>query len=575
MKQKAYSYIRFSTLEQKKGDSLRRQMQGAEDWAKEHDYILDDRMKDEGLSAFKGDHKIKGSLGRFLKLVKAGKIEKESVLIVESMDRLSREPYLTAFDQLRELTKCGVRVVTLDPVGDYTEKNLSENIGGLMSAISDMDRAHRESSLKSKRLKSTWEAKRSNINNKVLTNRCPAWLKRSEDWKEYEKIKDRCLLIKKIFKLYLTGKSSFAIEKQLNQTRDNWKPQGRKKLSAGWRKSYVDKILRNPAVIGQYQPHKMIDGKRQPVGDSVSDYFPQVVPDDLFYAVQQKIAENRKGWRGGRTGKISNLFSYLAKCGYCGSAMHFINKGDGNSYLVCDRGKRKIDCKAITWRYDEFETDLLKLALVNVDVSSLLPDHEEAENEISNLQQKQLAIQGRLNIVESEIENLSETIATTSDIRVRKLLDEKLIHRLNEKETFQKQEAETEMKINDLEKRGIDIKERLSNLKELNEKMRDLKGKRLIDLRFKLRELLRSLIERIDVYPGGFKDRKHLNKLKSDKDERKFFAKGIDNKDFRFYEVHLKACKRSFKRSWYLPETYKKLEKLDKKREAKIVPFPM
>jgi DNA invertase Pin-like site-specific DNA recombinase len=30
MKPKAYSYIRFSTPEQEKGDSLRRQMEGAE-----------------------------------------------------------------------------------------------------------------------------------------------------------------------------------------------------------------------------------------------------------------------------------------------------------------------------------------------------------------------------------------------------------------------------------------------------------------------------------------------------------------------------------------------------------------
>ena len=108
-----------------------------------------------------------------------------------------------------------------------------------------------------------------------------AWLQRSEDWKKYEKIKDRSLLIKRIFKLYLSGKSSFAIEKQLNQIRDIWKPQGRKKLSAGWRKSYIDKILRNPAVIGEFQPHKMINGKRTPTGEPIPDYYPRIISDLL------------------------------------------------------------------------------------------------------------------------------------------------------------------------------------------------------------------------------------------------------------------------------------------------------
>ncbi len=71
-KPKAYSYIRFSTTDQRKGDSLRRQLELSENYAKEHNLELDKtlKLKDLGLSAFKGEHTSKGALGKFLDLVR-------------------------------------------------------------------------------------------------------------------------------------------------------------------------------------------------------------------------------------------------------------------------------------------------------------------------------------------------------------------------------------------------------------------------------------------------------------------------------------------------------------------------
>lgn len=567
MKQKVYSYIRFSSPEQKKGDSLRRQTQGAEDWAREHGYILDNELtlKDEGLSAFKGKHRTEGALGEFFKLVQDGKVIKGSALIVESLDRLSREEPLTALMRFTDLINAGIRVVTFMPKGDYTEKNLNENVGFLMSAISDMDRAHKESSRKSDRLKATWDQKRANSKTKVLTGRCPAWLKRSEDWTEYHKIDGRWQIIEKIFQMKLSGKSPRTIAKELNGAEGIWKPKN------GWRNSYINKILRSRAVIGEYQPHKMVNGKRQPVGDPLLNYFPVIVSPDLFYAVQEQIRKNRQNYHGGRTGKVRNLFSHIAKCGYCGGAMHFVNKGKppkGGSYLLCDNAKRKNGCKYISWRYDEFEQDILRFVSVDIDVSQLLPDYKQLESEISILQREKSSIQGQLSRVQSEIGNLTDSVSTTQDKRLRLLLENKITDRLDEKERFEKLESEAEIKINDLKHVNGSVQERISNVKELYETMQDLKDrdeKALIDLRFRLRQMLRNLIDRIDLYPGGFIDRNHVNELHPP-DKREIYYEGIDNKDFRFYQVDLKGC-RSFKRGWYTPETYEKLKALDRKRE--------
>lgn len=87
----AYSYIRFSHPTQIKGDSLRRQLSRSEQFAQQHGLELDTTMRDPGLSAYTGEHRHKGALSAFLARVEAGAIAPGSYLIVENLDRLSRE----------------------------------------------------------------------------------------------------------------------------------------------------------------------------------------------------------------------------------------------------------------------------------------------------------------------------------------------------------------------------------------------------------------------------------------------------------------------------------------------------
>jgi DNA invertase Pin-like site-specific DNA recombinase len=79
----AYSYIRFSTPEQLKGDSLRRHLKGSQEWADEHGLPLDTQLRDLGLSGYTGANRIKGALGKFHELVNNGSIPQGSVLIVD------------------------------------------------------------------------------------------------------------------------------------------------------------------------------------------------------------------------------------------------------------------------------------------------------------------------------------------------------------------------------------------------------------------------------------------------------------------------------------------------------------
>src|SRR5262245_19177135 len=87
----AFSYLRFSSKKQGAGDSIRRQYELAEAWAKKIGIPLDTSLRiDKGISAFKGKNADIGSLGEFLRLVENGRIPKGSYLVVESLDRLTR-----------------------------------------------------------------------------------------------------------------------------------------------------------------------------------------------------------------------------------------------------------------------------------------------------------------------------------------------------------------------------------------------------------------------------------------------------------------------------------------------------
>ena len=77
-------------------------------------------------------------------------------------------------------------------------------------------------------------------------------------------------------------------------------------MTEGWRYSYIRKILKNRAVIGEYQPHMRRDGKRIPTGDPIPKYFPEIVKPKIFYAVQKLLEVNRG--KGGRTGMVGSIF---------------------------------------------------------------------------------------------------------------------------------------------------------------------------------------------------------------------------------------------------------------------------
>ena len=121
----AYSYVRFSTPEQARGESFRRQIELARAYAAKHGLHLDESFRDEGVSAFKGRHRDeRAALGAFLSRVESGDVAKGSYLLVESLDRLSREEVVDALELFLGLTRNGIVIVTLADQRVYSRASL-------------------------------------------------------------------------------------------------------------------------------------------------------------------------------------------------------------------------------------------------------------------------------------------------------------------------------------------------------------------------------------------------------------------------------------------------------------------
>lgn len=345
---KAYSYIRFSSSRQRGGDSVRRQMEMAHNYARENGLDLQDLcLEDLGVSAFRGDNIASGALSTFLEFVHGGLIERGSYLLVENFDRLSRQQTEVALANFLNIVNAGVVLVTLSDGHVYRAGELDSM--SLMMSILYMARANDESEQKSRRTKAVWTARRQSAreNGQFITNsNFPRWLVRHGSQLI---IKDGAKeLLERIFNLSCDGMGHEAIAKILNESGCTTFQHGKE-----WVPGTVGALLKNRAVLGEYQPHEFIDGVRRPVGDVISGYYPQVIEPSLFLSAQNAISSRNRRGAGYRRGTFSNLFIGLVRC-QCGRSMTLSRKGSQSSYLKC----QGTDCTGGV-RYEYAESQIL------------------------------------------------------------------------------------------------------------------------------------------------------------------------------------------------------------------------
>lgn len=429
---RAFSYLRFSTPEQLKGDSLRRQVDMAQEYARRNGLVLDQDLTfhDIGVSAFRGQNAADGRLAYFLEAVRTGLVPQGSILLVEQLDRVSRLAPRRALRVLEDIVEAGVSVVTLNDERVYTSESMDRDPMDLMISILTFMRANEESATKSRRLKQAWAAKRDRAATKPLTSRVPAWLELDGETGLFRLIPERADVVRRIFAMTLDGCGQHKIAETFN--REGLRPWGRGRF---WQRSYIAKILANPAVLGIMTPHVMEHDegrkRRKPLG-ALEGYYPAVISPETYADVEALRAGERAPSRGRHTvAPISNVLAGMATCPSCGGTMTRVQKGK-KSYpaLVCSAAKAGAGCAyrsvryawvedAILSRLGEYLNDTpagdaspeLEQEIINADHSV---DHlkKQAASLLDNLTyERSPAIVARLREVEQNLEEAEASLA--------------------------------------------------------------------------------------------------------------------------------------------------------------------
>lgn len=498
----AFSYIRWSHPSQTEGDSLRRQLADTVEYCKENNLKLNDSLKlvDAGRSGFFKSNIHKGRLGEFLKMVREARIAKGSVLIIENLDRLTRAQVGDALEILRSILRYGVDVVTLTDKHRYTKASLNNPLE-LMLSIMTFYRSHDESVQKINRVRKAWAEKRTMLNQKKLTARAPYWLQYDEKTGEFRQRPEAVKIIRRIFKLSFNGMGHGSIARTLNL-------EGVRNFAkhTDWQPSYVAKILCNRAVIGEYQPFTWrsqeneetgeIRRYREPIGEPVKGYYPEIIKPEHFDAVQQRKRDRRSTvgrlYPDGKSkgpAVLSNLFTGRAKCGFCGGPMVFVNKGSDSVALVCDKARRGLGCRYVGYPYKEFEAAFLKHCS-ELNLNELFTD-DAAEYVISEVEAKESEI-GKL---KSQIERLVTAMRTTKkepDAIVNEVsrLEDDLQARQQELRHLREKEAEIRSEGN-----------RVKSLQAVIEELHSAPASKLNEMRHAVRQRILACVKCITVYP--------------------------------------------------------------------------
>jgi DNA invertase Pin-like site-specific DNA recombinase len=498
----------MSSSRQIDGDSLRRQLEASELYAEANGLELDTTLRDLGVSAFDGSNVQYGALGVFLEKARNGEIAKNSFLLVESLDRLSRDYVDEAYDLFRAILKADIIIVTLVDGQEYSRESIRKNWVQIIISLAIMSRAHEESAIKSKRLRELWIEKRKLIHMEKLTARAPHWLILSKDRKQFLPDPKRVPVVQRIFREYVDGIGQGTIAKRLNKDGVPSFGKGRKKeKSDGWHGGTVSKIIPNRAVTGWYQPHRLeiveengVRTKvRVPVGEPIPDYFPRIIDEDLWLKAQHigatRLSQFRgTGWkpnaRGPKGVYYSNIFTGFSRCAKCGAA--YVIKPAGArqvSVLRCSKERRGMCDNTHREKYDRMERAVVEFLGFY--------ETEEQSPEIADLRRQIAEHLSRKADLERRIENLKDKIEEGEPV--------------GDRVAVRQAELDTAiLTIQDLQKRlgGLQVMapsdERLETFKSFYECMQTVSESERYAFRAKVAQAIREVVERLVFHPDGW-----------------------------------------------------------------------
>jgi DNA invertase Pin-like site-specific DNA recombinase len=490
----AYSYSRYSSKAQAQGDSLRRQLASAYAYAEDHKLALNTELQDLGLSGYTGANRYKGALASFLARIEAGEIERGSYLLIDSVDRLSREKLLTATGLWLSIAGAGINIVNLSSGSVF---NAEATAPDMILLVLEIERAHRESAEKGRKVAKAREHARSEAREgkKIWTRTAPAWLRWSDEIGGFEKIPEKVAVIQQMFDMVDSGMGVGAVALRLNNARVPTFGEGRK-AKTGWREARIHQIITGKHVLGEYQPHTTarIDGGRvrKAAGEPIQGYYPKVIDEGQFWRVQEGLKSRSFGGRAQNLNEFSNLLIGQIRCRGCGCPVGIqrARRTDGMKvFLRCHTATKRGTCDhRARLPYAPLEAAIIQ-HVKEWKIPSSQPEPDSSGTEAA-------IIRGQITTLESKLENWSAALGAGSPSDAPKFLLAQMTKAEADIDAAKRQLREVEGTIK-AKATDLSLSSRQDALRSLLEKMDEAEGEELYELRAAVSNAFRGVIQQI------------------------------------------------------------------------------
>jgi DNA invertase Pin-like site-specific DNA recombinase len=412
-----YGYVRWSADSQEEGDSRTRQEGYVAAWLKKNanrvqwDRSLGDDgfFRDEGKSGHLRTSLDGYKLGEFLEHCKSGRVQKGSYLLVENLDRITREHPWEALRLVDSLLRAGVVLVSLSPEKEYRDRLEFTDI---MVVAATTERAYQESDKKRERCGKAWQALKANAaGGAVMTSNVPSWcavVGRKRIGSRYvggtiKADPAKAATVQRLFELVLTGKGCKALAEQMTAERVPVVGRGKR-----WTESVVYNILTNPAVHGEYRPHvgrmgngtKGIPHTRKPTGQVLPNYYPAIIDKTRFQVVADELA--RRFSFKGRRGKHVNLFAGMLIDARDGGGFSYRHSNTHPPTLIPLGAKSGTGGEWTSFNADVFE-DCILSELAELKAAAIFPENDRG-GKVSDISARHAAKENELREFQKEID---------------------------------------------------------------------------------------------------------------------------------------------------------------------------
>lgn len=322
-------YGRFSSKPQERGDSKRRQIEGARAYAAKEGYTVVAEYFDEAVSGKDGLN-LEREFGRLIHEASSG-----DTIFVEILDRIGRQNPFVLGKLIYDLISKGLTIITWTDrkTIDATTINTLET---QFSVFTGSAVGHQENVRKIGRIR---EVTNQSLKDGVEGIQSPTLVKFLPQCFEWDILKkqivlneDKAAVIRRIFDEFNNGVGRTSICQRLNKDGIPT-PYKSGKQTIGtkrWMETSITKILKNESYAGVLH-----------VKNYSIQCIPVVIDKETFQKTQMLIHrhQNRKGKLSGR---INNLFPNIAKC-VCGASMkvNICPQRNGSKYYMfrCEGAK--------------------------------------------------------------------------------------------------------------------------------------------------------------------------------------------------------------------------------------------